>query len=485
MSVSLPSALVPTQNGGGSPDDSKAAPGSLKKKGLRQVASSGGLRLGIGNNASNVGNQNERMRSPLEQSPARTSSDKREQSPRKLSPPRRSISNNAGKSNSFDELDRSELTTPSLIPAGGSSSSSSPMVRSVSLRSKLSISAIRSKGSTSRPSREGNDAPFSGLPILTTGLGNDEEERVQVKDMEFELVRPVIKTSGLRVSEDGAGSQIGSPGETDSVLSGRDGQNSAWRADSPGSSPATSYVRSPNGQPPAGDSLAHFRNASAIQVASIEAHRIREQKWMTLISTVPSKEARKSKKVKKLLLEGVPSSVRGRVWGHITDSKARRMEGLFEQLVRKAPQHLIPIVEQDIERCFPDHPHLQDPRGSLANLLLAYTAMVPDIRYRNGMSIRAFSLQLLLTRFLGLTRIAGHLLLQAPDEDAFWIFVAVMDSHLRGYYHVTNTGQFEIDASLFQSLVESVEPELAQILFVRYFGGIPALANFHTRMMPA
>lgn len=68
--------------------------------------------------------------------------------------------------------------------------------------------------------------------------------------------------------------------------------------------------------------------------------------------------------------------------------------------------------------------------------------------------------------YTGLTRIAGHLLLQAPDEDAFWIFVAVMDAHLRGYYHATNTGQFEIDGSLFQSLVESTEPELAQVLFV-------------------
>lgn len=435
-SISLPINHPLQQNGGPNPDDSRGGPGSLKKRGLRQVSSSGGLRNG---------GQNERGQSPSEQPPPRISAERREQSPRKLSPPRRS---NAGQQTSFDESDRSELTTPSLIPAGGaSSSSSSPMVRSVSLRSKLSISALRSKGSNSRPSREGNDAPFSGLPTVNTGFGNDEEERVQVKDMEFELVKPVIKTSGLRVSEDG--SQIGSPGETGSVLSGRDGQGPNWRAESPGSSPATSYVRSPNGLPPsAADALGNFRNASAIQMASVEAHRLREQKWMTLISTVPSKEARKSKKIKKLLLEGVPSSVRGRVWGHITDSKARRMEGLFEQLIKKAPQQLIPIVEQDIERCFPDIPHLQDPRGSLANLLLAYTAMVPDIRYRNG-----------------LTRIAGHLLLQAPDEDAFWIFVAVMDSHLRGYYHATNTGQFEIDASLFQTLVESAEPELAQVLF--------------------
>ena len=105
---------------------------------------------------------------------------------------------------------------------------------------------------------------------------------------------------------------------------------------------------------------------------------------MSLISVTPSSQAKKSKKVKRLLLEGVPASVRGRVWGLVTDSKARRMEGLFSQLVKKAPKQLVPIIEQDVERCFPDHPHLCDPRGSLANLLLAYTAMVPDIRYRTG-----------------------------------------------------------------------------------------------------
>lgn len=356
-SISLPV----TQQSSGYPEDSKGGLGILKKKGLRQVSSAGGLRLGGG------GNQ-ERLRSPPEPSSSRTSNEKKEISPRRPSPPERSVSYSAAHAAPFEDGDRSELVAPALVPPGGSSSSaSSPMVRSGSLRSKLSISALRSKGSSSRPSRE----------------GNEEEERVQIKDMEFELIKPVIKTSGLRISDD-AGSQIGSPGEAESIRSGFEGQGPAWRADSPNMSPGTSRVRSPNVHASPVDSLANFRHASAIQMASIEAHRVREQKWMNLISTVPSGQARKSKKIKRLLSEGVPSSVRGRVWGHITDSKVRRMEGLFEKLVKKAPQGLIPIVEQDVERCFPDQPHLQDPRGSLASLLLAYVAMVPDTRYRNG-----------------------------------------------------------------------------------------------------
>ena len=32
---------------------------------------------------------------------------------------------------------------------------------------------------------------------------------------------------------------------------------------------------------------------------------------------------------------------------------------------------------------------------------------------------------------IGLTVIAGHLLLQSPEEDAFWTFVSLMDTHLK------------------------------------------------------
>lgn len=419
-----------TRNAPPSPNTTR---GSLKGKGLRQVASSGVLR-----SASSAANYEGGSKAE-----PRVSNEKRESSPTKPSPTRRSTSTNPI---ATEDADRSELTTPSLVHTGASSSASSPMGRSASLRSKLSVSALRAKGSNGRPSRDGGDAPVPYTSPVTPGTA-DEEERVQVKDMEFELVKPVLKTTGLRGSEDGLHPNVMSP-EVESIRSGFEGSGSAWRADSPSASPGGSHLRSPNVRAGSSDSLGNPRGPSAIQAASIEAHRLREQKWMSLISSTPSSQAKKSKKVKRLLLEGVPSSVRGRVWGLVTDSKARRMEGIFSQLVKKAPKHLVPVIEQDVDRCFPDHPHLRDPRGSLANLLLAYTAMVPDIRYRTG-----------------LTRIAGNLLLQAPDEDAFWIFVALMDSHLRGYYATVSTGQFEIDASLFQNLVESVEPELANQLF--------------------
>jgi hypothetical protein len=65
---------------------------------------------------------------------------------------------------------------------------------------------------------------------------------------------------------------------------------------------------------------------------------------------------------------------------------------------------------------------------------------------------------------IGLAFIAGYLLLQSPEEDAFWIFISLMDSHLRPYFS-SNAIQLDIDASLFAKAMENVDPTIAKKLF--------------------
>jgi TBC1 domain family member 10 len=64
----------------------------------------------------------------------------------------------------------------------------------------------------------------------------------------------------------------------------------------------------------------------------------------------------------------------------------------------------------------------------------------------------------------GLAFIAGQLLLQSPEEDAFWIFISLMDLHLRPYFSL-NAAQLEIDASLFAKAMEAIDPSIAKKLF--------------------
>jgi TBC1 domain family member 10 len=52
--------------------------------------------------------------------------------------------------------------------------------------------------------------------------------------------------------------------------------------------------------------------------------------------------------------------------------------------------------------------------------------------------------------------------LQSPEEDAFWTFVSLMDTHIRSYF-AAGQAQMEIDATLFGKAVEANEPAIAKV----------------------
>lgn len=85
-----------------------------------------------------------------------------------------------------------------------------------------------------------------------------------------------------------------------------------------------------------------------------EGDRALEQKWVALISTTQ----RKNKKVRKLLLQGVPTSVRSRVWEFLIDSKSHRQPGVFAQVDCKGMQHwqLTDEIDADVQKCISPQP---------------------------------------------------------------------------------------------------------------------------------
>lgn len=54
--------------------------------------------------------------------------------------------------------------------------------------------------------------------------------------------------------------------------------------------------------------------------------------------------------------------------------------------------------------------------------------------------------------------------MHAPEEDAFWIFISMMDTHLRSYF-AAHAIQLDVDASLFMKAVEGADPSVAKKLF--------------------
>ncbi|KAF6745151.1 RabGAP TBC [Ephemerocybe angulata] len=220
----------------------------------------------------------------------------------------------------------------------------------------------------------------------------------------------------------------------------------------------TSWISAGSGSgglaPPSPSPYAAPRQVPAESETQMEAHRNRELKWMSLLSTSQPSQARKSKKIRKLLLDGVPSSVRYLVWSHLTDGKARCVPGVYTQLCKRGRVPVSEEMEKDVnaERgWFGAQDQLKvlaEAGGGVVQLLQAYLNMVPDIQYT-----------------LGLPHIVGQLLLLAPEEDAFWIFISIMDTHIRPYFSSGST-QLEVDSALFARALEVNDAAVAKKLLV-------------------
>jgi hypothetical protein len=250
--------------------------------------------------------------------------------------------------------------------------------RNRSLRNKMSLPALRTK-SVAGPSRQeegSSHVPADGRQQ------NGDLKTVQVKSTDFELIRPIVsQNSPVYTSDD----------------SPRDGPQTVdyglLRVNSPSQSITSTDLRSPS-------SVSEFtfpRPPRPNEVNSIEAHRQRELKWMSLMSTVPSSQARKNKKIKRLLFEGVPSSVRYMVWAHLTDSKAKSVQGLYSQLANRGKPLASGEMEMDVRTFFRGQPQLHGAQGPVVSLLRAYLAMAPDLRYQPGEVKPRLTLRLFLT----------------------------------------------------------------------------------------
>ncbi|KAF9645317.1 RabGAP/TBC [Thelephora ganbajun] len=263
--------------------------------------------------------------------------------------------------------------------------------------------------------------------------------------MDFELVKPSFpRTLSPRSSLESFASQQHDNDHQASPI--RQGGANFLRTESP-SSFLSSGVSEKDGaalnRKPSPSSIAQ---SDVLSPSDIDAHRNRELKWVLLMSTLDPTQARKSKKVKKLLLDGVPASVRYQVWAHLADCKGKRMNGLYPQLVKRGAVPATPAIIRDGADRFGDQPQGKD--GSIVSVLQAYLTMVPDVQYH-----------------IALTCIVGQLLAQSPEEDAFWIFISMMDSYLRPYFS-SSVVQLDFDATLFANALETNDAPLAKRIFV-------------------
>jgi hypothetical protein len=280
----------------------------------------------------------------------------------------------SNKRTSFDtDVSRTSDTRSTSVVSPSLHSTSPPpgALRPTSLRSKLSKTAIMAKASglDTLGEIQSPTTPTSGM------------ETVQVQHMDFELVKPSFpRTLSPRSSLDSFSSQQHDNDHQASPI--RQDAANFLRTESPSSFLSSGVSERDAAAANRRPSPSSIAQSDVLSPSDIDAHRNRELKWVSLMSTLDPTQARKSKKAKKLLLNGVPASVRYQVWAHLADCKGKRMNGLYPQLVKRGAVPATPAIIRDSADRFGDQPQGKD--GSIVSVLQAYLTMVPDVQYHIG-----------------------------------------------------------------------------------------------------
>ncbi|KAI7849509.1 rab-GTPase-TBC domain-containing protein [Circinella umbellata] len=141
--------------------------------------------------------------------------------------------------------------------------------------------------------------------------------------------------------------------------------------------------------------------------------------WSKVISDFDS--VRKSERpiLSAHIQRGVPPSLRGMIWQLFAKSKNHLLEERYLQLINEESVYEKAIA-RDLPRTFPSHPYFQGKAGqeALFNVVKAYSIYDNDVGYCQGISF-----------------IAGPLLLNMPEEEAFCVLVQLMNQYsLRGHF---------------------------------------------------
>ncbi|CAF0744097.1 unnamed protein product [Adineta ricciae] len=186
--------------------------------------------------------------------------------------------------------------------------------------------------------------------------------------------------------------------------------------------------------------------------------RRREQKWLDMFARwtyfIPSR----FDKVKSRCRKGIPASVRGQAWYHLSMAKYRQENAdrhclsgrLFSYYLTKKPDaRIIDDINKDLPRAFPEHEMFQSDscgQQSLSDVLTSYAVHDPEVGYCQAHA-----------------PIASILLMHLPPEQAFWVFVQINEEYVKGYFS-DQLMAVKVDALATGILVEQISPKGYRLL---------------------
>ncbi|KAI9597504.1 rab-GTPase-TBC domain-containing protein, partial [Syncephalis fuscata] len=149
--------------------------------------------------------------------------------------------------------------------------------------------------------------------------------------------------------------------------------------------------------------------------------------WRAVTRSYPLVARRTPHLLASRLRQGVPPPLRGRVWRSLTRSAATHLAPVYPKLLAERSP-FDKIIIRDLARTFPGVPMFREAGGkgqrALGRLLRAYAIYDAEVGYCQGLGF-----------------LAGPLLMNMPEVDAFCTFVRLLDSfNLRTMFTPTMSG---------------------------------------------
>ncbi|KAK4518141.1 uncharacterized protein ATC70_001492 [Mucor velutinosus] len=166
--------------------------------------------------------------------------------------------------------------------------------------------------------------------------------------------------------------------------------------------------------------------------------------WLAVADTYPNREPSFNVLLITKLRAGIqPTHMRGAVWKALSSAHALHLEPLYRQL-KNEPSPYEKLIQRDVSRTFPHSDMFGQESGqrALERVLRAYSLYDADVGYCQGLAF-----------------LVGPLLLQMSEEDAFCVFVRLMETYgLRTLFTLRMEGLhlclFQFDVLLLEQIPE-------------------------------
>ncbi|XP_031193072.1 ecotropic viral integration site 5 protein homolog isoform X4 [Mastomys coucha] len=181
--------------------------------------------------------------------------------------------------------------------------------------------------------------------------------------------------------------------------------------------------------------------------------------WGRIVNEWDDVRKKKEKQVKELVRKGIPHHFRAIVWQLLCNAQSMTIKDQYSELLKMtSPSEK--LIRRDIARTYPEHNFFKekDSLGQevLFNVMKAYSLVDREVGYCQGSAF-----------------IVGLLLMQMPEEEAFCVFVKLMQDYRLRELFKPSMAELGLCMYQFECMIQEYLPEL----FVHFQS-----QSFHTSM---